>query len=126
MSCYVNKNCPVCDGYVRLITNNIEVCENCGYTLPQPTSVTINDYGPYATETLRWNSSYQEGVGIDSAKLNTIIIGGCDEIRLTTNGVEFNVDIGKDKLKDIEEIIINGYKFVKDNGERKSGADNDY
>lgn len=35
MSYYVNKNCPVCGGYVKVFTNK-EVCEQCGYVLPSP------------------------------------------------------------------------------------------
>lgn len=35
MSYYVNKNCPVCGGYVKVRTNK-EICEKCGYVLPGP------------------------------------------------------------------------------------------
>lgn len=44
MSYYVNKNCPVCGGYLKVLTNK-EICEKCGYVLPGPTYATITtDY----------------------------------------------------------------------------------
>ena len=49
MSYYVNKNCPVCGGAVKIFTNK-EICEECGHVLPGPTWATT------ATDTTQWKT----------------------------------------------------------------------
>ena len=38
MSDYINKNCPLCGGYVKILTGR-EICEKCGYSLPSKTYI---------------------------------------------------------------------------------------
>jgi ribosomal protein S27AE len=34
---YLNKNCPVCGGYIVLLDSSSEMCEKCHYILPGST-----------------------------------------------------------------------------------------
>ena len=40
---YINKSCPVCDGYVILLDNGSETCEKCHYILPSTNTAQMSD-----------------------------------------------------------------------------------
>ena len=35
---YLNKNCPICGGYIMIPEPGYEICASCGYTLPGATT----------------------------------------------------------------------------------------
>lgn len=60
MSNYVNKNCPVCGGYVKVLTDK-EICEQCGYVLPSPnwatTATALNESNIETYNPLKYNDN---------------------------------------------------------------------
>lgn len=63
MGHYVNRNCPICGGYMESRTDG-DICTNCGYCLPGNTSI---------TETNTTDKTYQKAEGLVHPKEN---IGG--------------------------------------------------
>ena len=37
----LNKNCPVCGGYVYITDIGTEICQNCGYVIPLATFASV-------------------------------------------------------------------------------------
>ena len=54
------------------------------------------------------------GLAVGSLNYNNIVIE-TDKLKLYHNGLDITVDITDDILSKIENIIINGHKFVKEN-----------
>ena len=151
MSQYVNKNCPVCGGYVVLLTNGTELCEKCHYVLPGPNwsestsatsseqvcrvcgqSMVRNTVGLYGWTCPRCGYHYELtagdppldiyipcdnswGVGVGKVEplLFTLQID-TDLIRLRHKEMELEFELDPDKLENIDTLIINGYKYVKE------------
>ena len=53
-------------------------------------------------------------LAVGSLNYNEIVIQ-TDKLKLCQNGLDITVDITNDVLSKTESIIINGYKFVKEN-----------
>lgn len=150
---YVNKRCPLCGGYVLLLTNGDEVCKDCHYVLPNSNWVysststsSVMANCPYCNAKMTYNKEnnswlcvacgYHSKVttgdppkdldniwksdGVANAwgalglKPNTLTITKCEKfkVQLREIGVEFELDA--DKLENIDTIVINGYKYVKE------------
>ena len=53
------------------------------------------------------------GIAVGSLDYNSIIIE-TDQLKLCQNGLDITVDITNDVLSKTENIVINGYKFIKE------------
>jgi len=62
MSFYVNQNCPVCGGIVKSFTQG-NICEQCGYCLPENTSVTQTNATDKTYQTADDPTNSKETVG---------------------------------------------------------------
>ena len=161
---YLNKNCPVCGGYVVRLNSGPEVCEKCHYILPDSNSVNMSD-STSATSADKWctrcntkleqydnwwvcpKCSYgyrittgdppeltmeyikemtekitrtpfyihsDEAIGIASAQPQTLTITNCEKFKVQLREIEVEFELEPDKLENIDTLIINGYKFVKE------------
>lgn len=171
--CYLNKNCPVCGGYVVLLDNGYEICEKCHYVLPSSTHVQMSDstkasssekycdrcniklepfgdwwvcpkcgYGykittgdpPELTEeyikeikemaekitsthfyTRDDNHAFTVGKAISSVEPQTLTITNCEKFKVQLREIDIEFELEPDKLENIDTLIINGYKYVKEN-----------
>jgi ribosomal protein S27AE len=162
---YINKNCPVCGGYVVLLDNGSEICEKCHYILPGSTQVQMSDstkssssdkycerchtrltqdgdwwicpecgYGyrittgdpPELTEeyikemakkitdTPFYVPGTAIGKAIGSLEPQTLTITNCEKFKVQLREVDIEFELEPDKLENIDTIIINGYKYVKE------------
>lgn len=160
---YVNKNCPVCGGYVVINALGHEMCENCHYTLPQSNFATsnyttgtsanrycercnvklkqLNDwwycpecgYGysittgdppelteEYIKEMVKkitdtpFYPGTAVGKAIGSLEPQTLTITNCEKFRVQLREVDIEFELDPDKLENIDTLIINGYKYVKE------------
>ena len=156
MSQYVNKNCPVCGGYVVSLTNGTELCEKCHYVLPAPNwaeSTTSTSAYKYCQNCKTKMEQFEDGgwwvcpkcgyghmdyVGdppkdlysiwtwkSDSTatawgeldpKLNpqTLTITNCEKFKVHLREIDVEFELEPDKLENIDTIIINGHKYVKE------------
>ena len=166
MSQYVNKNCPICGGYVYLNTIGTEICQSCGYTLP----FTTNSYSNKSTSSADkycqncntkmvplgdggwWDCpqcgyGYMDYIGdlpdditdmskkIFEGKMHipcdnvwgvgkiaiaenmspqTLTITNCEKIKLKHKEMDIDFEFDTSKLENIDTIIINGHKYVKE------------
>lgn len=154
---YVNKNCPVCGGYVVLLTSGTEICEKCHYVLPnsnwlESTSATSgektckvcgqtmarNTVGLYAWTCPKCGYHYELTTGDppqdictmclpadnswgvstikspDPLEPFTVEIGNCKCIKLGHKELDIEFELEPDKLENINTLIINGHKYVKE------------
>jgi ribosomal protein S27AE len=161
---YINKNCPVCGGYVVINALGHEMCENCHYILPQSNFATnncttctsadrycercnvklkqLNDwwycpecgYGyritagdpselteDYIKEMAKkiaatplYFSNTAVGKAIGSLEPQTLTITNCEKFRVQLREVDIEFELDPDKLENIDTLIINGYKYVKE------------
>lgn len=158
---HLNKNCPICGGYVVLLTNGTEMCEKCHYVLPgsnwvySNTTTSAVKYCPLCNTPLKmemgnhcWecpNCGYGYidyigdlpetkqfsdevmlhipcdnvwGVGkissVDPVALNTLTIERCEKIKLHQKEMDIDFEFDAKKLENIDTIIINGHKFIRD------------
>ena len=163
---YVNKNCPVCGGYVVINALGHEMCENCRYILPQSNVATcssttctstdrycercnvklkqLNDwwycpecgYGYRITtgDPLELTEEYIKEMAQKIAATPffvtndkqaadralgflepcTLLITNCEKFRVQLKEVDIEFELEPDKLENIDTLIINGYKYVKE------------
>lgn len=151
---YVNKTCPVCGGYVVLLTNGTELCEKCHYVLPGPnweysTSATSceqtcrvcgqamvrNTVGLYKWTCPKCGYHYEVTIGDPTKELDsiwkssgtmmdawgalglepqTLTITKCDKFKVQCKEMDIEFEFDSDKLQNIDTIVINGYKYVKE------------
>lgn len=100
MKQYVNKNCPVCGGYVVINALGDEMCEKCHYILPTTTHAIISDgevpcFGKLEPE------KYVLRIDVEM-------------IKLSHKELEIEFELDPNKLDKISTIIINGHKYVKE------------
>ena len=112
MSLTIQELCPKCGANMYTYTNQGNsttgeyviktVCSHCGYEKP--------DLG-YMTYS---NPAY--GFAIGSANFNPYknITIEADTLKLHQKGVDITIDISNEILRNIENIEINGFKFVKE------------
>lgn len=161
---YLNKNCPVCGGYVVLLDSGSEMCEKCHYILLDSSPVNMSDSAS-ATSADKWctrcntkleqynnwwvcpKCSYGycittgdppeltadyikemaekitgtpfyipsgEAIGIASVRPQTLTITNCEKFKVQLRELEVEFELEPDKLENIDTLIINGYKFVKE------------
>lgn len=149
----LNKNCPICGGYIYLSTARSEICSNCGYVIPQSTYVTTpTDYSCNTTGVAykycqkcntkmvkngNWyecpNCHYghmdylgdppniqmfEEDIAItDLIAQNTLTIEQCEKIKMHHKEMDIDFEFDTKKIENIDTIIINGYKFVRERSE---------
>ena len=159
---YVNRTCPICGGYVVLLTNGTELCEKCHYTLSgsnNSISTSSNKYCercntklvPYGnwwecpnchygymlttsdpielteeyvkemakkiTDTSLFipsDSTYNVGTAISSIEPNALTITNCEKFKVQLKEIDIEFELDPNKLENIDTIIINGYKYIKD------------
>ena len=161
----LNKNCPVCGGYVYVNTIGTEICQSCGYTLPFTTNSysnksTSNDkYCPTCNIKMepfgdKWltcpnchyghmdyigdpkelneeefkqaqkmfeSNLYIHNDGLAVGKINTedllsntLQFDRCEKIIFKDKTLDFIFEIPDERYKDINTIIVNGHKFVRE------------
>ena len=145
---YVNKNCPVCGGHIYVTDIGTEVCQHCGYVIPQSTFATTstsetNKYCQMCNTKLEHNGNWWEcpnchyghmdyigdppgdlyiksdGVGTAWGRFDPELIPltlqiDTELIKLKQKEMELEFELEPDKLENIDTIIINGYKYVKE------------
>ena len=160
---YLNKNCPICGGYIVLLDNGSEMCERCRYILPGSTQVSdatkasssdkycerchtklIQDgdwwicpecgYGYRVTtgdppeltaeyikemaEKIASTPFYVQGTAIGKAigsvEPQTLTITNCEKFKVQLREIDIEFELEPDKLENIDTLIINGYKYVKE------------
>lgn len=156
----LNKNCPVCGGYVYVTDIGAEICQSCGYVIPLATfATTSTDYSHNTAgsaykycnncktkmekfgDTDWWECpnchyGYMDyigdppkdnlfipcdnawGVGYAHGSLEpdpfTVEIGNCKTIKLGHKELDINFEFDAKKIENIDTIIINGHKFVRE------------
>jgi len=98
---YPNKSCPVCGGNVVLLTNGTEMCEKCHYELPGPNwvySTASHVYGKLEVDLIPY----------------TLTITNCEKFKVQLREIDVEFELNPDKLENVDTIIINGYKYVKE------------
>lgn len=101
---YIDLVCPVCGGKVRHYFD-FNVCEDCHYTLPDSN----------ATNAVLYHMNKSTGVAVGSitpVDSRTLYID-CDLIKLHHKELDFEFQLDKKKLENIDVIDVNGYRFVK-------------
>lgn len=176
MSQPLNKNCPICGGYVYLMHGK-QICCACGYVIPGLTqAVTSSGYSNKSTsndkycptcnskmepfgdngwyecpnchyghmdyigdlpkelsdEEIEMSKKMFDGtlhipcdntLGIAVGKLaedlmsNTLQFDRCERIIFRDKTLDFQFEIPEERYKDIDTIIVNGHKFVRENNE---------
>lgn len=149
---YVNKTCPHCGGYVVLLANGTELCENCHYVMPGPNwaestsatssertckvcgqSMVRNTVGLYKWTCPRCGYHYEITAGDPPKDMRTIgkyprtnslgalelepltlTITNCEKFKVQLREIDIEFELDPDKLENIDTIIINGYKYVKE------------
>lgn len=149
---YVNKTCPVCGGYVVLLTNGMELCEKCHYTLSDTNWATSTSSTsglalcPRCDTPLNENGNWKEcphchygymlytgdppqdlvdiyiksdGIGSAYGKLDPSLTPQTLQIdtkliTLKHKEMDLELELDPSKLENIDTIIINGYKYVKE------------
>ena len=108
---YTNKNCPVCGGYVVLLPNGSEICEKCHYLLhgyikemAKKKKITGNPFYP--------GTAVGKAIGSDESQ--TLTITNCEKFKVQLREVDIEFELEPDKLENIDTLIINGYKYVKE------------
>lgn len=56
------------------------------------------------------------GTVLEPAQFNSLIVC-CDKIILNQASLELDIEIPNEKIKNIDYLVINGFKFKKDEGE---------
>lgn len=102
---YLNKTCPICGGLVVLL-GGIERCEKCHYILSSSVQAQMLDSTRY--------SSTAVGKAISSVKPQTLTITNCEKFRVQLRDIDIEFELEPDKLENIDTIILNGYKYVKE------------
>lgn len=152
----LNKNCPICGGYVYITDIGTEICQNCGYVLAQSTFVTTSTDYPHNTTGSAYkycqncntkmvkhgnwyecpNCHYGHmdyigdppvnnfiipcdnvwGVGkaVGSLEPNTLTIERCEKIKMHQKEIDIDFELDARKIENINTIIINGHKFVRE------------
>jgi ribosomal protein S27AE len=109
---YLNKTCPICGGFVVLLDSGIEMCEKCHYTLPShynlPSSVQSQ-----MLDSTRYSST-AVGKAIGSVEPQTLTITNCEKFKVQLRELDVEFELEPDKLENIDTLIINGYKYVKE------------
>lgn len=122
---YVNKKCPVCGGYVSINALGHEMCENCRYVLPGSTTATelTKEYKEYIKEMAQEIAAaplfidadkYAFGTAVGSLEPCTLTITNCEKFKVQLRELEVEFELDPDKLENIDTLIINGYKYVKE------------
>ena len=150
---YVNKNCPVCGGYVILLKNGDEVCQDCYYVLSNSnwtesstSTSSIMSNCPYCNTKMIYNKENNSWlcvacgyhlkvtVGDPPKDLDTIwksdgtanawgalglepqtlTITNCEKFKVQLREIDVEFELEPDKLENIDTIIINNYKYVKE------------
>ena len=97
MAQILNKKCPLCGEYVYLNNNGDEICTGCGYVIQKTTYMTAQTIGVGKIEETPYT------LQIDT-----------DLIRLKHKEMELEFELEPRKLENIDTIILNGYKYVKE------------
>lgn len=53
---------------------------------------------------------------LETSQVRTLIVC-CDKIILSQSSLELDIEIPNEKIKNIDCLVINGFKFTKDTGE---------
>lgn len=170
----LNKNCPICGGYVYMNTIGTEICSNCGYVLPSSNFAT-SDYSHNTTgsaykycqncntkmepfgdgswwscpkcgygymdyigdlpkelsdEEVEMSKKIFEGklhipcdntwgicvgkINTEDLMSNTLQFDRCERIIFRNKTLDFQFEIPEEQYKDIDTIIVNGHKFVRE------------
>ena len=115
-------NCPVCGGYVIVNELGHEMCENCHYVLPGSTTATelteecIEEMFQNITTTPFFvdDDKYAVYKVVGSVEPCTMTIANCEKFKVQLRELEVEFELDPYKLENIDTLIINGYKYVKE------------
>lgn len=132
---YVNKICPICHGYIYINSNNIELCENCNYVLSSSAHKYCSRCNAILKQDGDWNSCSICGYGyntitgafyeaikeapkqdiiVNSLSPSTLTITNCEKFKVQLKELDVEFELEPDKLANIDTLIINGYKYIKE------------
>jgi hypothetical protein len=96
------------------------VCPKCGYGYrittgdpPELTEEYIKEMAKKITVT-PFYSGTAVGKAIGSLEPQTLTITNCEKFRVQLREVDIEFELDPDKLENIDTLIINGYKYVKE------------
>jgi hypothetical protein len=102
------------------------VCPECGYGYkittgdpPELTEESIKEMTKKITCTPFYtrddNHAFTAGKVIGSVEPKTLTISNCEKFKVQLREIDIEFELEPDKLENIETLIINGYKYVKEN-----------
>jgi hypothetical protein len=59
--------------------------------------------------------AFAVGKAIGSLEPNTLTITNCEKFKVQLREIDVEFELEPDKLENIDTLIINGYKYVKEN-----------
>lgn len=118
--------CTSADKYCERCNTKLEplddwlACPKCGYGYnittgdpPELTTEYIKELANKITDVSFFIPS-GEAVGLASVPPQTLTITNCEKFRVQLREVDIEFELDPDKLENIDTLIINGYKYVKE------------
>ena len=125
---YLNMSCPFCGGH-RVATISKEFgdlfeydsiveykCLDCGNNVEKVDSLYISCDNAWSVGTIKT---------VDPILENTLIIERCEKIKMHHKEMDIDFEFDTSKLENIDVIIVNGYKYVKDKYNNLDGEDDE-
>jgi hypothetical protein len=114
-----NRYCERCNVKLKQL-NDWWYCPECGYgyriTTGDPPELTedyIKEMAKKITDTPFYPCT-AIGKVIGSLEPQTLTITNCEKFRVQLREVDIEFELDPDKLENIDTLIINGYKYVKE------------
>ena len=97
------------------------ICPECGYGYrittgdpPELTEEYIKEMAKKIAATPLYFSDTAVGKAIGSLEPQTLTITNCEKFRVQLREIDVEFELEPDKLENIDTLIINGYKYVKE------------
>jgi len=115
-----DKYCVRCNTKLELL-GDWWACPECGYGYritpgdpPELTEEYIKEMAKKITDTPFYVHGTAVGKAIGSLEPQTLTITNCEKFKVQLREIDVEFELEPDKLENIDTLIINGYKYVKE------------
>lgn len=113
----LNKYCERCHTKLTQV-GDWWVCPECNYRIttgdpPELTEEYIKEMAKKVTDSSLY-SSIAVGKAISDIEPLTLTITNCEKFKVQLREIDIEFELEPDKLENIDTLIINGYKYVKE------------